>query len=104
MKGFLELFHILSALPAPCSACCSHYRPWAKPLQRTFAVDVETCPGCGGRVRLLAVITDLTEVARLLHHRGEPTEPPARAPPRNPPYFKTSVVRRRQPTETSTQR
>jgi hypothetical protein len=69
-----------------------------------FAVDVETCRRCGGRLRLLAVITHLTQVARFLHHRREPTEPPARAPPRDPPYFKTLVVRRRQPTETSTQR
>jgi hypothetical protein len=72
---------------APSSASGSHYRPWAKLLRRTFAVDVETCPRCGGRMRLLAVLTDLTQVARFLHHRGEPTEPPARAPPRDPPYF-----------------
>jgi hypothetical protein len=74
---------------------------WAELLRRTFAVDVETCPRCGGPMRLLAVITDLTQVARFLRHRREP---PARAPPRDPPYFKTLVVRRRQPTETSTQR
>ena len=79
------------------------YRPWAELLRRTFAVDVETCRRCGGRLRLLAVITDLTEVTRFLHHLREPTEPPVRAPPRDPPYFKTLVVRRRQPTETSTQ-
>jgi hypothetical protein len=85
----------------PSSACGSRYRPWAELLRRTFAVDVETCPRCGGPMRLLAVITDLTQVARFLRHRREP---PARAPPRDPPYFKTLVVRRRQPTETSTQR
>jgi hypothetical protein len=90
--------------PTPCSATGSRYRPWAELLRRTFAVDVETCPRCGGRMRLLAVITDLAQVARFLHHRREPTEPPARAPPREPPYFKTLVVRRRQPTEPSTQR
>ncbi|HEX2873560.1 MAG TPA: transposase [Polyangiaceae bacterium] len=94
--------------PSPCSVAPSsvggsRYRPWAELLRSTFAVDVETCRRCGGRLRLLAVITDLTEVARFLHHRREPTEPPARAPPRVPPYFKTLVVRRRQPTETSTQ-
>lgn len=55
-------------------------------------------------MRLLAVITELAQVARFLHHRGERTEPPARAPPRDPPYFKILVVRRRQQTETSPQR
>lgn len=93
---------------APCStptpsATGSRYRPWAELLKRTFAVDVDTCPRCGDRMRLLAVITDLRSAARFLRHRGEPTEPPARAPPRDPPYFKTFVVRRRQPTETSPQ-
>ncbi len=89
---------------APSSACGSHYRPWAELLRRTFKIDVETCPRCGGPMRLLAVITDPTQVARFLHHRGELSEPPARAPPRDPPYFKTLVVRRRQQTETSSQR
>ena len=66
-------------------------------------VDVETCPRCGGRMRLLALITEPQSVQRFLRYRGEPTEPPARAPPRDPPYFKTLVVRRRPASETSQQ-
>jgi len=54
---------------------------------------------CGGRMRLLAVITDLSSAARFLRHRGEPTEPPTRAPARDPPYWRGLVVRRRQPAE-----
>ncbi len=88
----------------PCRATGSRYRPWAELLRRTFAVDVETCPRCGGHMRLMALITEPQSVARLLRHRGEPTEPPARAPPRDPPYFKSLVVRRQQPTQTSPQR
>jgi hypothetical protein len=88
----------------PPSACGSYYRPWAELLRRTFAVDVETCPRCGGRMRLMALITEPQSLARFLRHRGEPTEPPARAPPRDPPYFKSLVVRRQQSTQTSPQR
>ena len=44
-----------------------------------------------------------TSVARFLRHRGEPTQPSARAPPRDPPYFKPVVVQRRHPGEPSTQ-
>ena len=44
----------------------SRYRPWAELLKRTFGIDVETCPRCGGRMRLLAVITDLASAARFL--------------------------------------
>jgi hypothetical protein len=57
----------------------SRYRPWAELLKRTFGIDLETCPRCGGRMRLLAVITDLTSAARFLRHRGEPTEPHGRS-------------------------
>ena len=92
-----------SPTAAPPSAPGSRYRPWAELLRKTFAVDVETCPRCGGRMRLLAVITDPQSVARFLRHRGEPTQPPARAPPRDPPYFKPLVVQRRHPGEPSTQ-
>jgi hypothetical protein len=45
-------------------------------------------------MRLLAVITDLARAARLLRHRGEPTEPPSRAPARAPPYWQSKIVRR----------
>ena len=62
--------------PALPSACGSHYRPWAELLRRTFAVNVETCARCGGRMRLMALITEPQSVARFLRQRGEPTEPP----------------------------
>ena len=66
--------------PPDCPASGSRYRPWAELLKRTFGMDVETCPGRGGRMRLLAVITDLASAARFLRHRGEPTEPPSVLP------------------------
>jgi hypothetical protein len=53
-------------------------------------------------MRLMALITEPQSVARFLRHRGEPTEPRARAPPREPPYFKT-LVRRRPASESSQQ-
>jgi hypothetical protein len=47
------------------------YRPYAELLKRTFQIDVERCE-C-----------------------GEPLEPPRRAPARDPPYFKSKVLRRK---------
>jgi hypothetical protein len=73
----------------------SRYRPWAELLRRTFGIDVETCPKCGGRMRLLALVTDPKNVARFLRHLGEPTEPPPRAPARDPPFWQSRVLRRR---------
>jgi hypothetical protein len=82
--------------PLPsCEKTGSRYRPWPELLKRTFGIDVETCPRCGGRMRLLALITDPPNVARFLRHLGEPTEPPPRAPARDPPFWQSRVLRRR---------
>ena len=81
--------------PPPCDTSGSRYRPWAELLKRTFGIDVETCPRCGGRMRLLALITEPPNVARFLRHLGEPTEPPPRAPARAPPFTRSRVLRRR---------
>jgi hypothetical protein len=63
-------------------------------LRRTFGIDVETCPRCGGRMRLLAMVTEPKNVARFLRHLSEPTEPPPRAPARDPPYWQSRLLRR----------
>jgi hypothetical protein len=45
-------------------------------------------------MRLLAMVTEPKSVARYLRALGEPTEPPARAPARGPPFWKGSVLRK----------
>jgi hypothetical protein len=72
----------------------SPYRPWAELLRRTFGFDVLACPRCEGRMRLLAMVTEPKSVARYLRALGEPTEAPARAPARGPPFWKSRVLRR----------
>jgi hypothetical protein len=52
-----------------------HYA-WADLLRRTFAVDVLDCPECGGRLRLLATITQREVIERILSHLGLPTVSP----------------------------
>jgi len=47
---------------------------WAHLLARVFAVDVTVCSKCGGRMKILEVVTDPAAIAALLHG--------ARAPPR----------------------
>jgi hypothetical protein len=64
------------------------YRFWAELLARTFAVDVLCCPTCGGRMKLLAMVTDPKSVTRYLAKIGEPTDVPSRSPNRGPPYWK----------------
>jgi hypothetical protein len=60
---------------------------WAELLRRVFAVDVLTCPHCGGPRRLIAQLTDPIVVRRILGHLGLPTEPPRSAPARSPEQF-----------------
>ena len=55
---------------------------WAELLRRVFAVDVLTCPHCGGPRRLIAQLTDPIAVRKILGHLDHPTEPPRPAPAR----------------------
>jgi Putative transposase len=58
--------------------------PWADLLKKVFAVDVLACP-CGGRLQIIAFITETTVAKRILDHLGlDSRRPPvarAQAPP-----------------------
>ena len=51
--------------------------PWALLLKRTFGFEVLRCDRCGGRRKVLAMITDPTTIVEILRCLGLPTEPPA---------------------------
>jgi hypothetical protein len=44
-----------------------------------------TCPYCGGKRKLIALLTDGAVVRRILEHLGLPTAAPTLAPARSPP-------------------
>jgi len=61
---------------------------WAQRLKRVFGIDVETCPACGGAVRIIACIEDPVVIEKILTHLDEKggaaeatRRPPCRAPP-----------------------
>ena len=61
---------------------------WAQRLKRVFAIDIETCRHCGGRLRVIASIETPAVIERILVHLGrdgESVDPahPSRAPPRS---------------------
>jgi hypothetical protein len=60
-------------------------RQWAQMMRRAFDLDVLACPGCGSRLRLVAVIMDRSTIRKLLGHAKLPTEPPSRSPPHGDP-------------------
>jgi len=62
---------------------------WAQRLKRVFAIDIERCRRCGGRLKVIASIEEPALIERILSHleqRAEEGEPPhssfaSRAPP-----------------------
>jgi len=57
----------------------------AKLMARVGEEFPVACPGCGGDIRLVAFITDLGPIRKILTHLGEPLEPPPVSPARGPP-------------------
>ena len=72
---------------APRADAASYHRGWrwADLMRRVFAVDLLACPGCGGRLRLVAVLEASEVTRRILRHLNLPTEVPAPTPARPPP-------------------
>ena len=58
---------------------------WAKLLKRIFNIDIETCPHCGGKVKIIAAIEDPKVIKKILGHVGIPSKPPSPWPVRGPP-------------------
>ena len=58
---------------------------WTDRLKRVFKVDVLLCDRCGGRCKVLAVLTDPFVVGKFLEAVGESTHTPMPTPARGPP-------------------
>ena len=58
---------------------------WAKLLKRIFGLDVEACPACGDKMKIIAAIEDPPVIRKILEHLGLPNKPPMLWPPRGPP-------------------
>ena len=60
---------------------------WMRRLKRVFAIDIETCPDCGGKLRVIASIEDPPLIRHILAHvqrRQALLKRVARAPPALP--------------------
>ena len=60
-------------------------RAWAACIRRIFEVDPVLCEGCGGEMKLVAVILRDSEIDRVLDHLGLPRDFPRNLPARAPP-------------------
>jgi hypothetical protein len=57
---------------------------WGKLLQRTFAVDVQQCPNCHGRLRVIGTVLDPVAARAILERLALPAEAPSLARARDP--------------------
>lgn len=60
---------------------------WARSLERVFAIEIERCRRCGGKLEMIGSIEEPALIERILAHIERPTDEAARSPvaPRAPP-------------------
>jgi hypothetical protein len=58
---------------------------WAMLIARIYEVFPLVCPQCGGELKIVAFLTEVDPIQRILLHIGEPATPPRIAPARAPP-------------------
>ena len=58
---------------------------WAMLIARIYEVFPLVCPQCGGELKIVAFLTEVDPIQRILIYIGEPATPPRIAPARAPP-------------------
>ena len=72
--------------PVPPKRSPSHYL-WAVLIARIYEVFPLLCPMCAGQMRLIAVITEGTQIRKILNHIGVDSKPAHIAQARGPPLW-----------------
>jgi Putative transposase len=80
---------IVPNVPLNANQACDHHAQtspasparmsWSCLLKRVFDIDIEHCPNCGGRLKIIAAIVDPALITKILTH----LHLPVRAPPRS---------------------
>ena len=77
---------ILDDEPETTSECtpqpCRHRLSWCLLLGRVFSIDITECPDCGGRMKIVAALTEPASIRSYLDGVGLPARPPPIAPAR----------------------
>ena len=63
-----------------------------------FEIDLEHCPNCGGKLKIIAAIVEAPVIERILNHLGLQARAPPRAPARgqmSTPKGSAASLRRR---------
>jgi hypothetical protein len=87
--GLVSLGNARPPTPEPAASpkrSPAHYL-WAVLIARIYEVFPLLCPLCGGQMRLIAFITEGTQIRKILDHIGVDSEPPQISPARGPPLW-----------------
>jgi len=87
--GLVSLGNARPPTPEPAASpkrLPAHYL-WAVLIARIYEVFPLLCPLCGGQMRLIAFITEGTQIRKILDHIGVDSEPPHISPARGPPLW-----------------
>ena len=87
--------HRSRIVPHPARRCVDSDKPlapmsWMQRLKRAFTIDIETCPECGGKLRVIACIEDPPPIRKILTHvqrRAALTASAPRGPPNSQPVL-----------------
>ena len=85
--GVVPLGHASPPTPEPAAKRSPAHYLWAGLIARIYEVFPLMCPMCGGQMRLIAFITEGTQIRKILDHIGVDSEPPHIAPARGPPLW-----------------
>ncbi|HTT38134.1 MAG TPA: hypothetical protein VMH32_10745 [Burkholderiales bacterium] len=55
-----------------------------------LAINIERCPRCAGRLKIIAAIVDPQVIVQIFAHLGLPARAPARSPARPFPLFQAA--------------
>jgi hypothetical protein len=72
--------------PVPPKRSPAHYL-WAVLIARIYEMFPLVCPMCSGQMRLIAFISEGSQIRKILNHIGVDSEPPHIAPARGPPLW-----------------
>jgi hypothetical protein len=88
VPGVVPLGHAIPPTPepAPPKRAPAHYL-WAVLIARIYEVFPLLCPMCSGQMRLIAFITEGSQIRKILNHIGVDSEPPHISPARGPPLW-----------------
>jgi Ribonuclease G/E len=80
-------------LPNILSLFTKKYRlSWAALLARVYQIEIETCPNCGGRMKIMAALTEPSSVRRYLEDVGLSAKIPEISPARAPPQLEMDTA------------